>query len=98
MQTHLESRLLEKMAKFGSDFLETLLLPVYLICKRTHTKEKGKIHRQKVSLEHGFEMEMCQQYASDCRKQKHKKIQIARTHSSLRPSSLLTETFRGVKT
>lgn len=38
LQTHLESCLLEKMAKFGSDVFETLLLPVYLIC--THTKEK----------------------------------------------------------
>lgn len=33
--THLESCLLEKMAKFGNYFLETFLLPVYLICKHT---------------------------------------------------------------
>ena len=28
--THLESSLLEKVAEFGDDILETLLLPVYL--------------------------------------------------------------------
>lgn len=41
MPTYLESCLLEEMAKFGYDFLETLLLPVYLFI---HTY-KGKIHR-----------------------------------------------------
>lgn len=35
---HLESSLLQEVAKFGDDFLETFLLPVYLIHKDTYRK------------------------------------------------------------
>lgn len=54
---YLEPCLLQKMTKFGNDFLETLLLPVYLIC--THTQRKReKYTDRKFPLQHGFEKEM----------------------------------------
>lgn len=68
---HLESCLLEKMAKFRDDFLEALLLPVYLMCKRTYRK-KEKHKETEFPLQHCFDMEMCHQHASDYRKQKQK--------------------------
>lgn len=71
MPAHLESCLLEKMAKFRDDFLETLLLPVHLMCKRTYRK-KEKHKETEFPLQHCFDMEMCHQYASDYRKQKQK--------------------------